>query len=47
MRMTDDRFTDKIGRILEGQVMFGLLSDLTPTEIEEFDAAVRDLRKSY
>ncbi|NER04341.1 MAG: hypothetical protein F6K17_17855 [Okeania sp. SIO3C4] len=45
--MTDDKLSDRIRRILEGQVMFGLLSDLTPTEIEEFDAAVRDLRKSY
>lgn len=44
--MTDDQLTDKIGRILRGQVMFGLLSDLTATEIEEFDAAVRGLRKS-
>lgn len=45
--MTDETVTCKIKRILEGQVMFGLLSDLTPIEIEEFDAAVRGLRKSY
>ncbi|NES64388.1 MAG: hypothetical protein F6K24_03510 [Okeania sp. SIO2D1] len=45
--MSDAKLSDKIRRILEGQVMFGLLSDLTPTEIADFDAAVRDLRKSY
>ena len=45
--MTDETVTCKIRRILGGQVMFGLLSDLTATEIEEFDAAVRGLRKSY
>lgn len=44
--MTDEILTCKIRRILEGQVMFGLLSDLTAREIEEFDAAVRGLRKS-
>ncbi len=46
-KMTDETLTGKIRRILGGQVMFGLLSDLTAREIEEFDAAVRSLRKSY
>ncbi|MGD1807443.1 hypothetical protein ACP6PL_18670 [Dapis sp. BLCC M126] len=45
--MTDKTLTGKIRRILGGQVMFGLLSDLTGREIEEFDTAVRGLRKSY
>ena len=45
--MTDEKLTGKIRRILGGQVMFGLLSDLTAREIEEFDAAVGGLRKSY
>ncbi|MGD1703017.1 hypothetical protein [Dapis sp. BLCC M229] len=45
-KMTDETLTGKIRRILGGQVMFGLLSDLTAREIEEFDAAVRGLRKS-
>ncbi|MGB3509273.1 MAG: hypothetical protein WBA93_08530 [Microcoleaceae cyanobacterium] len=45
-KMTDEILTCKIRRILEGQIMFGLLSDLTAREIEEFDAAVRGLRKS-
>ncbi len=44
--MTDEALTCKIRRILGGQVMFGLLSDLTAREIEEFDASVRGLRKS-
>ena len=43
--MTDKILRYRIRRILGGQVLFGLLSDLTSEEIEEFDAAVRDLRK--
>ncbi len=45
--MTNKTLTGKIRRILGGQVMFGLLSDLTAREIEEFDAAVKGLSKSY
>ncbi len=43
--MTDKILRYRIRRILGGQVLFGLLSDLTSEEIEDFDAAVRDLRK--
>lgn len=43
--MTDRILRYRIRRILGGQVLFGLLSDLTSEEIEDFDAAVRDLRK--
>ena len=43
--MTDNILRYRIRRILGGQVLFGLLSDLTSEEIEDFDAAVRDLRK--
>ncbi|GGA13846.1 hypothetical protein CYANOKiyG1_27320 [Okeania sp. KiyG1] len=43
--MTEEILSDRIRRILGGQVLFRLLSDLTPKEIEEFDAAMRDLRK--
>ncbi|NEQ73614.1 MAG: hypothetical protein F6K23_11405 [Okeania sp. SIO2C9] len=43
--MTEEILSDRIRRILGGQVLFRLLSDLTPKEIEDFDAAMRDLRK--
>ncbi len=43
--MTEEILSSKIRCILGGQVLFGLISDLTPEEIEEFDAAVRDIRK--
>ncbi|MGD1712572.1 hypothetical protein [Dapis sp. BLCC M172] len=44
-QMTEEILSSKIRRILGGQVLFGLISDLTPEEIEEFDAAIRDIRK--
>ncbi len=43
--MTEEILSSKIRRILGGQVLFGLISDLTPEEMEEFDAAIRDIRK--
>lgn len=44
-QMSDEVMTEKVRRILGTNRLFGLLSDLTPEEIQEFDAALLDLRK--
>lgn len=44
-QMTDEIMTQKVRRILGTNMLFRLLSDLTPEEIQEFDAALLDLRK--
>ncbi|NEQ41831.1 MAG: hypothetical protein F6K40_38895 [Okeania sp. SIO3I5] len=45
--MAEEILSDRIRRILGGQVLYGLISDFTPEEMEEFDAAVRDMRKMW
>lgn len=45
--MTEEILSSKIRRILGGRVLYGLISDFTPEEMEEFDAAVRDMRKRW
>ncbi|MDJ1177505.1 hypothetical protein PJF56_01375 [Roseofilum sp. BLCC_M91] len=44
-QMSDEVMTEKVRRILGTNMLFGLLSDLTPEEMQEFDAALLDLRK--
>ncbi|MEB3339639.1 hypothetical protein [Okeania sp.] len=45
--MAEEILSDRIRRILGGRVLYGLISDFTPEEMEEFDAAVRDMRKMW
>ena len=38
--MPDDELTQRIRRVMGGEVMYNLLSDFTPEQIAEFEAAI-------